>query len=158
MSVVCCFSGHRSLRIGSHEEIYRLLERAVSYYAEQGCVEFRTGGAVGFDALAALAVINLRSKYPQIKLHLYLPCRDHDRYWSQNDKKMCDFILESADHVKYINERYSAGVMHARNRALVNGSDVCIAFCERTSGGTAYTVSYAEKNNVRVVNLRSRIK
>ena len=44
--------------------------------------------------------------------------------------------------------------MHVRNRALVDASNVCIAYMTDASrGGTAYTVRYAEKKGIPVYNL-----
>ena len=42
--------------------------------------------------------------------------------------------------------------MYMRNRALVDGSDVVIAYLKHGKGGTAYTCRYAEKQGVRVIN------
>ena len=43
--------------------------------------------------------------------------------------------------------------MHERNRALVNGSDFCLTYLADDFGGTAYTVNYAKKNDIDVINL-----
>lgn len=157
MPEICCFSGHREIKQDQIKSVYRVLERSIEYFTEKGCVDYRTGGALGFDTYAALTVLKMKLKYPQIKLHLILPCKDQDARWSSSDKQLYRFILERADSVEYVNERYSQGVMYARNRALVNGSSVCLVYLERKHGGTAYTASYAEKAGVRVINLRDKI-
>ena len=46
--------------------------------------------------------------------------------------------------------------MHKRNRHLVDNSKNCIAFCERQSGGTAYTVDYAQQKNLVLYNLAQK--
>ena len=43
-----------------------------------------------------------------------------------------------------------------RDRKMVDGASVCVAWCTRRSGGTAYTVRYALKQGVRVINLADR--
>jgi hypothetical protein len=43
--------------------------------------------------------------------------------------------------------------MLERDRRLVEGSDVCIAFLTKSKGGTAYTASYALKSGLEFVNL-----
>ena len=56
---VCCFTGHRNLPIDSMRAIYSRLGRAVRYAYDRGVREFRVGGALGFDTLAALSVQSL---------------------------------------------------------------------------------------------------
>ena len=43
--------------------------------------------------------------------------------------------------------------MARRNRALVDGSDYCVAYLTKNSGGTLYTCSYALKKGVELINL-----
>ena len=69
----------------------------------------------------------------------------------ENEKYL--FQLNSADKILCISQNYYSGCMLERNRALVNGADVCIAYKRRDEGGTAYTVSYAEKNSVKTIIL-----
>ena len=69
-----CFTGHRTIAEEKEKlsaRLYALLERLVT---EQKITDFYTGGAVGWDALAALTVLKLRESYPEVKLHLVLPC------------------------------------------------------------------------------------
>jgi hypothetical protein len=43
--------------------------------------------------------------------------------------------------------------MLERDRRLVQGSDVCVAFLTQSKGGTAYTVAQALKGGLEFVNL-----
>ncbi|MCL2883887.1 MAG: hypothetical protein FWF49_00185 [Oscillospiraceae bacterium] len=43
--------------------------------------------------------------------------------------------------------------LQARNRALVDHSDVCVCFLNKSTGGTAYTVKYAQKKGLSIINL-----
>ena len=43
--------------------------------------------------------------------------------------------------------------MHKRNRHLVDNSSLCICYLTKQSGGTAYTVSYAESHDLKIVNV-----
>ena len=49
-----------------------------------------------------------------------------------------------------LQEKYEAGCLLARNRYMADRADVLLAYCERESGGTAYTVRYAQKHGVPV--------
>lgn len=150
---VCCFTGHRELPRESLPELRDLLRRAVRYAYAHGVREFRAGGALGFDTLAALTVLELREEHPELSLCLYLPCRDQDRGWSERNRAIFREILGRADRVRYISEEYYHGCMQRRNRALVDGSDVCVAFCRHLGGGSAYTVKYAKEEGLTVWNL-----
>ena len=55
--------------------------------------------------------------------------------------------------VRYTSVEYTRGCMHKRNRHLVDHSGVCVAYLTESRGGTAYTVDYARKNGVPVINL-----
>ena len=71
-----CFSGHRVLH-DPKTEIEKKLEAAVRECISKGAERFLTGGALGFDTLAAKTIIHLRTEYPHIKLILALPCPPH---------------------------------------------------------------------------------
>lgn len=43
--------------------------------------------------------------------------------------------------------------MFKRNRHLVDNSSVCVAYLTANSGGTAYTVNYAESKGLKIINL-----
>ena len=54
----------------------------------RGYRHFITGGAIGFDTVAAVCVINARdTKYPDITLTLAVPCPDQTLKWSEKDKQ-----------------------------------------------------------------------
>ncbi len=152
---ICCFTGHRDLD-GKAREIYRRTYDAVENCIAQGYDEFRAGGALGFDTLAAMVVLELKKKYPQVRLVLYLPCREQEKYWTTENKARYAAILEQADEVKILSDHYYRGCMFVRNRAMVEGSDLCIAYL-RSGGGTKMTVDYAKKKNVTIINMGEEI-
>ena len=154
MSKICCFTGHREMSVLPPEEIdAKLTNKLIDLIENEGFTDFRAGGARGFDSFAAMVVLKLKKKYPHIKLHLILPCKGQENRFSPIEKQIYSFALENADSVTYIQERYSEGVMFVRNRALVDGSDLCIAYLEKLRGGTYQTVNYARKQGVKTINV-----
>lgn len=150
---VCCFTGHRNVPFSDMRRLPKLLEMLLTEQINGGVRIFKAGGALGFDTVAALSVLDLkRKKYPEISLELCLPCRDQAKKWGDRDKKTYEYIIANCDRVSYAREVYTRGCMFERNHSLVNGSDVCIAYYNGSSGGTGYTVDYAEKMNVAVLN------
>ena len=87
---------------------------------------FAAGGALGFDTLAALAVLQMKVLFAELELTLVLPCKTQDRYWRQAEKELYREILSQADHVTYVSEQYTRGCIQKRNRLLVEGSSVCV--------------------------------
>ena len=75
---------------------------------------------MGFDTIAAFAVLKLKERYPDIRLILVLPCFSQTRGWSQEDIEIYDDIKQKADKVVYTSQEYTRGCMHKRNRHLVN--------------------------------------
>lgn len=72
----CCFTGHRLLPKAEIPIIKTELKKAIIELINDGVVYFGTGGALGFDTIAAQTILNLKVDYPQIKLILVLPCKD----------------------------------------------------------------------------------
>lgn len=156
-SKICCFTGHRSIPYPALRELDRLLGETITSLADSGVRVFRTGGAVGFDTLAALKVIELRDIIG-LELELVLPCRDQSERWCERDRKYYDYILASCERHRYISETYTRNCMLERDRQLVEGCGFCVAYCKKNTGGTAYTLCYALKRGVEVINLADRIK
>lgn len=152
-SRTCCFSGHRSLPQCDLEQIAERTKEAIVASIQDGYCFFDAGGALGFDTLAAKAVLELKILYPEIKLILVLPCKDQSVRWNAADITEYERIKSSADKVVYTSEHYYNGCMQKRNRHLVDNSSLCICYLSSKTGGTAYTVDYAKKNGCRVINL-----
>ena len=153
---VCCFTGHRKIESYHTATIKPELDRILNMMIGSGIKTFRAGGAMGFDTLAALTVLELREKDPEVRLELCLPCKEQTAKWDDESIAIYNDILERADKVTYVSERYTKDCMLARNRFMVDGSVCCIAYCTNENalrGGTAYTVRYAVKSGVKVINL-----
>ena len=108
---------------------------------------------MGFDTLAANTVIKLRTKYPNIKLILVLPCKTQSSGWKHTDIDEYERIKAAADKVVYTSEVYYRGCMHKRNRHLVDNSSLCICYLTEDRGGTYYTVNYAKENGLQIINI-----
>lgn len=152
----CCFTGHRQISSEHLPAISTKLRDTLIFYIQQGYRYFGAGGALGFDALAAQTVLELKQQYSDIKLILVLPCKDQASRWGEQDIKEYERIKSLADKVVYTSESYYNGCMHKRNRYLVDCSSLCICFLTEQKGGTAYTVNYAIENDIIIVNLAKK--
>ena len=151
--MICCFTGHRKLDPTRLEELSAVLDRVLDGLIREGVTTFRTGGAMGFDTLAALKILDRKANDPRLVLELCLPCRDQTRGWEDIHQGYYDNILQRADRVRYVGEYYTKTCMKERNRMLVDGSRFCVALCTKSVGGSAYTLRYAESRGLRVINL-----
>ena len=156
MSRVCCFTGHRRIADDHILRLPEMLDSLLDELIADGVYTFKAGGAVGFDTLCALKVLEKKKTNEKIRLELCLPCHDQTKCWGNQDVFAYNYILAHADTIKYAEDIYTKGCMFKRNRMLVNGSDVCVAFCATAHGGTAYTCSYAKETGVRLINLFDR--
>lgn len=149
----CCFTGHRELPVWERKQLAAKLEATITGLIDRGILFYGAGGARGFDCLAAQTVLNLKPSYPNIKLILVLPCLTQTRGWKPEDVAEYERIKAQADKVVYTAQQYTQGCMHKRNRYLVDHSGVCVCYLTKDSGGTAYTVRYAEQQGLEIVNI-----
>lgn len=151
----CCFTGHREIPLLDLSRITRKTRETVLSLYSRGVRYFGAGGAIGFDTIAAETVLELRETLcPEIKLILVLPCRDQTRGWkNERDLRRYAECLRLADKVVYTSDEYHRGCMHKRNRHLVDQSAYCIAYLTKPSGGTAYTVDYAEQRGLVILKI-----
>lgn len=148
-----CFTGHRSIAYKDAVSLPALLDRVLTDLVERGAITFRAGGAIGFDTVAALKVLELKERYPHIRLELILPCRNQTEYWEETAVRTYQYILKSSDSHLFLFDTYFDGCMLERDRRLVEGADVCVAYCNRSRGGTAYTFTQALRAGLEVINL-----
>lgn len=148
-----CFTGHRKIPPEQMDTLARRLKKAIIELIENGYLYFGAGGALGFDTLAAQTVLELKGMYPKIKLILVLPCLSQTRGWCSRDIEIYESIRSKADKVVYTSSEYTKGCMHKRNRHLVDNSSVCLCYLTEKTGGTAYTIKYARKKDLTIINL-----
>ena len=140
-----CFTGHRDCKI-SYEDVYNV----VLGLCEEGFLYFGVGGAVGFDMLVSKCIIDLKKIYKNIKLIVVIPFFGQEKYFSMDQKKEYYKILNGADKVVCLNEKYKKGAYLMRDRHLINNSSLCVGYLRKYKGGTCYTIKYALKMGVEV--------
>lgn len=152
------FTGYRPTKLpffGEDDPLCIALKNKLKEKIEQaykcGATEFFSGMALGVDMWSAEAVLQLKEKYPEIKLTAVIPCRTQDAKWQQSERLRYRSILSRCDKTICISPEYTKDCMHRRNRALVDMCDILIAVFDGQSGGTKYTVDYAQKKGKKVV-------
>lgn len=155
----CFFTGHRIISNDIKEILRnRLKDNIIKLIEEYDVDTFISGGALGFDTIAAEVVIEIRKKYPNIKLKMYLPCYGQSKKWSHKSQYKYRLIVANADECIYTLKRsYTSGCMKFRNIQMIWDSRYCIAFYKKERSGTSYTVKNAQKSSVKVINIADEI-
>lgn len=148
-----CFTGHRHLSAAEVTFLPDRLDAALNELYWQGIRTFICGGALGFDTLAAEAVLRLRTLQSDVRLCIAIPCSSQSDPWSEEQQAIYDAILRQADESVTLSPVYFNGCMQVRNRYMVNRSSCVVAYLKYLRGGTLSTVTYAVKQDVRVINL-----
>lgn len=155
----CCLTGHRILPTdeGKLQEIYQNVKKVVRCLVmEDDITRFYAGGALGFDALASKAILELKKELPQIQLFLIFPYEGQENSWSWEDCYDYAQIKDQADCVKFLSKTYTEDCMKNRNFYMVDHSSVCIYYLVHAPrSGTAQTVRYAKMQGLRLIDLRS---
>ena len=148
-----CFTGHRAVPEEIVREIRKKTGSAVARAYENGYRTFLCGGARGFDTIAAQEVLQLRQSFPEVKLAIAVPCSSQADRWPPKDQKTYRCILEQADRVIVLSDKYYQGCMQSRNRFMVDNASLCLCYMTRFEGGTWYTVRYALHQGVMLKNI-----
>ncbi len=150
----CCFTGHRDIPSALVEQLRNDIDFEIEkHYIIHGVTTFISGGAIGFDLLAAETVVQAKRRHPDIKLVFALPCADHSKKWSDADIAKLRVLSLYADEIVCLNESYHRGCMHQRNRYMLEHSAYCISYCKKSSGGTFYTLNLAKKMDKTITEL-----
>ena len=149
----CCLTGHRKLPQDKIEQILIRLNQEVDNLISQGVTDFISGGAIGFDQIAASLIVAKKETGNNVRLLFALPCRSQDALWSTEQKRLYRGLLDEADEIIYVSEEYTNDCMKKRNQYMVGRSAYCICVLIFETGGTAQTVKYAGKKNIKVINV-----
>ena len=164
MGKTCCCTGHRpkgfpfaygkdAVRHKAYlDMLCEKVELAVTKY---NVTHFISGMAIGVDLDFADAVLKLKGKY-SVTLECAVPCPNQTVRWNERDVARYQTILQQADKVSLISDKYTHDCMLKRNRYMVDNSELVIAvFNGERTGGTWYTINYADKKekHIEIIDL-----
>ena len=152
------FTGYRPSKLGFRGEndplcldLKQRLRSNIEKLIYSGASQFYSGMALGVDIWCAQAVLELKKLRPEITLTAVIPCPDQDEKWNAADKALYRSILAQCGDVICISRVYTRDCMFERNRRLVDLCDLLLAVYDGKSGGTQYTVEYAQKKQRKVI-------
>lgn len=82
--------------------IEKRLDIEVDNLILQGVTDFISGGALGFDQIAASLIIAKRKQRTYIRLIFALPCINQDEHWNDMQKRQYVHLLTEADEIIYV--------------------------------------------------------
>lgn len=150
--LTACFTGHRILAQEKQAFLECRLDEELDRLINAGVKRFLCGGALGFDTLAAQAVLR-QKRTKDVFLEMVLPCGDQSARWNKRQQAVYRDILARADQVTTLFDRYVTGCMHFRDAYMVDHSDILIAYYCGRPGGTQYTYQYAERRGVKIIKI-----
>lgn len=154
MTKSVAFTGHRYIPDIKRNDLCVKLEKAIMENHSKGVRNFLCGMAVGFDLLAAEAVLKARKEHPYIMLTAIVPFRLQYERWSEREKLRYHSIISKADKVVVLSEHYYNGCLLRRNDYMLSRCNGVIAYYDGTpKGGTYYTVRKAMQMKLSVLNL-----
>lgn len=153
MSLSCSFSGHRKIPPEHLFLLGDMLLSEISSAYEEGYRTFYTGGAVGFDTVAAQAVVSFRIFHRDVRLVILVPCIGQEAYYSDSERGKYEYLLSVADEVVFMQDAYSPGCMRKRNAELVARADMLICYVGHDRSGSSQTLALARENGKKIINL-----
>lgn len=159
----CCFTGYRPEKFPFSLEkdtknlnaFENKLYNTIFSLPLEGVVRFYCGMAEGFDIIAAEVVLDLREgiKNSSVELIAVVPFKTQSSGFSKKWKERYDKILEAADKVVILSDKYFNGCFAKRNCYMVDNSDIVLTYFDGKAGGTGSTLNYAKKKGRRIVNV-----
>jgi len=155
----CCFTGHRIIPKTEYDTIAARTEMQIRDLILKRSIRFfGVGGAIGYDTLVAQILFRLRdTDFPEIKVILVYPFDGFDSRWTDEQRTIYAQMLPKYDKRVCVAQYASKEAYLARDRHLVDASSICISYCTRNSGGTAYTVRYAHNRGLKIYNIAKGI-
>ena len=143
---VCCGFGHRTV----YEPIGDALNEAIEGAIREGCELFLTGAMGQFDRMFAYAVRQKKQTHPNIRLICVKPYHTaglnagRERYAEDYDDVLIPAELLGL-HPK--------AAIGARNRWMIDQSDLVIVYVKHEFGGAYQALRYAQRNGKQLLLL-----
>ena len=157
----CCFTGHRPGKLpwGYDEtdprclDLKRRMADAVEAAYAQGFRHFLCGMAQGGDLYFCECALALRARRPDVTVEAAIPCPGQADAWPADQRARYGRLVAACDFETLVSSQYSPSCMQRRDRYMVDHASLLIAAFDGTAGGTRYTVEYAMRRRVSIVDL-----
>jgi uncharacterized phage-like protein YoqJ len=144
-------TGHRPDKLGGYNQetkdrLYKLAHRCLKYLKPEIAI---SGMALGWDIAIARASLDL-----DIPLTAAIPFLGQEKAWPTESQIEYNEILSRATEIVVCSEGgYAAYKMQVRNKWMVDNCDLLLALWNKSAGGTANCVKYADSVGRDVLNV-----
>lgn len=146
--------GHRFIDDSQtvEQKLYELLRIIMSRGDRE--VEFLVGRNGDFDLMTASVVRRLKKEInaENVFLTLVLP---YETAELRNNTEAFENFYDSIEICEASSDQNFKYAITARNRDMIDRSDLVVVYVENQSGGAYQSLRYAEKNDKRIINLYS---
>ncbi len=146
-------TGHRPPKLGGYSpcEKHRAIRRHMrnllqKLQQEHGELTLFSGGANGIDQFWMEV-----GQHLQLPVVAIIPFQGYEKLWPEHGQKHFRDLLSKCLEVRYTvtdkvtTKPQAAEANKLRNKELVHACDLMVAYWDRTKGGTAHAVAYANK-------------
>lgn len=155
----CCFTGHRPEKLCCDEKTVKAkLRTEIKRAIRDGYTTFIVGMCRGTDLWAGEIVLEERQNNPELRLIAAIPHPNFESNRNKVDKMLYFKILENADEVNTISNKYHKFCYQKRNAWMVDRSSRVIAAYNGDKGGTKNTIDYAKKQDIDIINIFDEMK
>lgn len=139
------------------EYIEATIEECYKYATPNEELTLVTGMALGVDTVFWEVAAKLRKSNKNIKIEAAVPFVGQEKKWTHESQKQYKQMLSESDKVTIVSEGgFATYKMMARNRYMVNKSDIVIAVICKETGGTAQCVKYAKEHDKVVIEINPK--
>ena len=154
-----CITGHRPAKLPwgyktngtEYMKYHKTLQKYIKHYIKLGYLNFISGMALGVDMDFAEIVLEFKDKNKLITLECAIPCLCQTKMWNKMQIVRYNNIIAHADKITLVNDHYFSYCMLARNKYMVDCSDIVLAVWNGgKKGGTWQTIKYANNKNKKI--------
>ncbi len=162
-----CFSGYRPKKFDfplingnkQFEQLKSELKSLAIKLIKDGYKTFYIGLAEGFDVIAGEILLQCEKELNLIlDIQCVLPYLNFFDTFEGDWGKRASKLIDETNSINIISMKYKQGVFYERNRFMVDNSKLLVCYYDGKKGGTKYTLDYAKKNNLYIINIANSKK
>ena len=107
----------------------------------------------GCDLYFCEGVLTLRECHPDVTVEAAIPCPTQADTWPAEQRARYERLVAACDFETMVSAEYSSSCMQRRDRYMVDHASLLIAAFDGSAGGTRYTMEYAMRRGLTIVDL-----
>ena len=151
-SFTVCFFGHRYIDKFAFAEI-KVEALLSSLFTNGKYLELLVGRDGDFDQIVSSSICRAKKRYGDTNCSHVWVAPYSTAELSNNQKEFCEYYDEIEVASDRLGKLHPKAAFQARNRMMVDRSDLVVVYIAHESGGAFQTYQYAIKTGKKVINL-----